>query len=107
MLSRQQGEGVEGAEVPAAETRVSVIYHYFCIVEERSYSVISWGWLTGWAGQPPHMDTVSMNQPAVLLSRINESVTIRTNQSNRLLVVHARLGFARGVACAPTLALVC
>ena len=33
----------------------------------------------GWAGQPPLMDTVHINQPAILLSHINEPVTIRTS----------------------------
>ena len=32
------------------------------------------GW--GWAGQPPHKKTVYLNQPAVLLSHINEPATI-------------------------------
>jgi len=40
--------------------------------------------LAGWAGQPPHMDTVPTNQPTVLLSHINEPATIRTSQPNRL-----------------------
>ena len=35
-----------------------------------------WGWLARLAGQPPHMDTIHMNQSAVLLSHINESATI-------------------------------
>ena len=39
------------------------------------------GW--GWAGQPPHKNTVHMNRSAVLLSHINKSATIRTSQPNR------------------------
>ena len=35
--------------------------------------VFGWGWL---AGQPPHMSTIHMNQPAVLFSHINEPATI-------------------------------
>ena len=37
-----------------------------------------WGWLAGLAGQPPHIDTIHMNQSAVLLSHINELATIRS-----------------------------
>ena len=40
----------------------------------------------GQAGQPPHMATIHANQPAVLLSHINESATIRSSQPNRPLV---------------------
>ena len=32
----------------------------------------------GWAGQPPHMDTIHMNQPAVLLS--HKRISNDTNQ---------------------------
>ena len=39
-----------------------------------------WGWL---AGQSPHMGTIHMNQPTVLISHINEPATIRTSQPNR------------------------
>ena len=46
--------------------------------------VFGWGWLAGWAGQPPHMDNIYMNQPAVLLSHINEPAMIRSSQPNRL-----------------------
>ena len=38
----------------------------------------------GLAGQPPHIYTIYMNQPAILLSHINEPATIRTSQPNRL-----------------------
>ena len=46
----------------------------------------------GLAGLPPHMATIHANQPAVLLSHINEPATIRSSQPNRLSVlgdVHA------------------
>jgi len=53
---------------------------------EQLTSVIGWGWLARLAGQPPHMDTIHMNQPVVLLSHINEPATIRTSQPNRLIL---------------------
>jgi len=33
----------------------------------------------GLASQPPHMDTIYMNQPAVLFSHVNEPATIQTD----------------------------
>ena len=51
----------------------------------RIYALFGWSWMARLAGQPPHMDTVHMNQPAVLLYHINKPVTIRTSQPNRLL----------------------
>ena len=44
--------------------------------------MFGWGWLAGWAGQPPHIDTVLINWPAVFFSRGNEPATVRTGQSN-------------------------
>jgi len=35
----------------------------------------------GLAGQPPHMDTIHMNQSVVLLSHINEPATIQVSQT--------------------------
>ena len=40
----------------------------------------------GLAGLPPHMATIHANQPAVLLSHINEPATIQISQPNRLSV---------------------
>ena len=46
--------------------------------------LIGWERLAGLAGQPSHINTVYVNQPAVLLSHVNEPATIRTSQPNRL-----------------------
>ena len=48
------------------------------------YSLIGWERLAGLAGQPSQKNTVHVNQSAVFLSRINESATILTSQTNRL-----------------------
>ena len=50
------------------------------------FRLYGWGWLVGWAGQPPHMNTIHINQSAVLLYHINNPVMIRTSQPNRLVV---------------------
>ena len=55
-------------------------------VVRAAYSMIVGLAGAGWAGQPPHMSTVHLNQPAVLLSHINEPATIRTSQPNRLFI---------------------
>ena len=44
--------------------------------------------LAALAGQPSQKNTVHANQPAVFLSHVNESATIRTSQPNRLTVSH-------------------
>ena len=46
--------------------------------------MFGWGWLAGWASQPPYINTIHMNQLAIFLSHINKSTTIQTNQPNRL-----------------------
>jgi len=59
-----------------------------------------WSWVymrpdrLGLAGQPPHMDTIYMNQPAVFLFHINEPATIRTSHPNRLMDFHPLSLFA-------------
>ena len=54
--------------------------------QPTSFAPFGWERLAGWAGQPSHRNTVYMNQPAVLLSHINEPATIRISQPNRLLI---------------------
>ena len=49
----------------------------------------------GLAGQPPHMATIYANQPAVLLSHINEPATTRTSQPNILVDGGTDLGKGR------------
>ena len=44
----------------------------------------------GAAGQPSQQNTVHANQPAVLLSHVNEPATIRTSQQGRELETSAK-----------------
>ena len=62
--------------------QLSVAEGLFALHPSRAawHGLIGWERLAGLAGQPSHINTVHMNQPAVLLSHINEPTTIRTCQ---------------------------
>ena len=44
----------------------------------------------GLAGQPPHMDTIHINQPAILLSHINKPASTQTGQPNEPMNIGRR-----------------